>query len=145
MNHRTFTRQDYLNIEDIRALNVEMTELAGMRASIFGADTPVVGINTATGAATMPTPAFINQIERNIDALAGAVPPAGMQPTRTWLGEGRDMPLLSFRDANRWFESLRLIRASLMGRGHDFKATGSYVAGGCGLRQKLRIVGGVDT
>ena len=142
MTHRTFTRQDYLSIEDIRVLNTEMAALAALGEEIFGAmATPIVNINTAQGINTMPTPSYINQIERNIDALADAAPPAAIQPTRTWLGENRDVPRLSFRDANRWFESLRLIRASLFGRRHDFKATGSYAAGNCGLRQRIRSVG----
>ena len=142
MEHRTFTSQDYLSIQDIRALNTEMAALAALRESIFGAlAVPVVNINTAMGMTTIPTPDFVNQIERNIDALADGAPPVAMQPTRTWLGEGRDAPLLSFRDANRWFESLALIRQSLLGRGHDFKATGSYVAGNCSLRQRIRSVG----
>ena len=138
MTHKTFTRQDYLNIEDIRALNTEMAALAVLREEVFGVPMPVVNISSAMGVLTIAVPDFINQIERNIDALAGTAPPADMQPTRTWLGEGRDVPLLSFRDANRWFESLALIRQSLLGRGHDFKATGSYVAGENGLRQRIR-------
>ena len=140
MEHRVFTRQDYLNIEDIRALDMEMAALAALREEIFGPAAAIAALNTGQGAATIATPDFINRIERNIDALAGAAPPEAMQPTRTWLGEGRDIPLLSFRDANRWFESLSLIRQSLLGRGHDFRATGSYNAGSCGLRQIIRSV-----
>jgi hypothetical protein len=141
MTHKVFTRQDYLSIEDIRALNTEMAALAALREDIFGAvATPVVDINTVHGINTVPTPNYINQIERNIDALAGAAPPAVMEPTRTWLGENRDVPGPSFRDANRWFESLVLIRASFFGRRHDFKATGSYVAGSCAIRQRIRSV-----
>jgi len=138
MTHRVFTRHDYLNIEDIRALNTEMAALAALRESIFGAAPPVVNVATNQGVMTMATPDYVNQIERNIDALAGAAPPPGMQPTRTWLGENRDVPLLSFRDVNRWFESLRVIRASFAGRRHDFKASGSYVTGGCSMRQRIR-------
>ena len=141
MKHRIFTSQDFLSIEDIMALSTEMAALAQMRGAILGLAAPVVNINTGMGVLTMATPDFINQIERNIDALAGSAPPAAMQRTRTWLGEGRDVPLLSFRDANRWFESLVLIRQSLLGRGHDFKAAGSYVAGNCGVRQRIRSVG----
>jgi len=142
MIHRVFTRDDYLSIEDIRALNTEMAELATMREEVLGAAVPVVNISTTQGINTMATPDFINQIERNIDVLAGGAAPGAMQPTRTWLGENRDVPLLSFRDANRWFESLRLIRQSLLGRRHDFRATGSYVAGDDGQRQRIRSVGG---
>ncbi|MDR2183330.1 MAG: hypothetical protein LBE55_04075 [Clostridiales bacterium] len=142
MTHRIFTRNDYLSIDDIRALNTEMAALAALRKEIFGAAAAIGAINTAMGMMTIPTPDFINQIERNIDALAGAAPPAAMRPTRTWLGEGRDAPMLSHRDANRWFESLRLIRASLFGRSHDFKATGSYAAGNCAIRQRIRSVSG---
>jgi len=141
MTQRIFTRDDYLSIEDIRELNTEMAALAALREEIFGLAVPVVNINTGAGMNTTPTPQFVNQIERNIDVLAGGAAPGAMEPTRTWLGEGRDVPLLSFRDVNRWFGSLVLIRASLLGRGHDFKATGSYVAGSCAIRQRIRSVG----
>jgi len=138
MSRRTFTRHDHLSIEDIRVLNAEMAELATLRTEIFEAPVQFVSLNTNQGVTTIATPSYINQIERNIDALAGGAPPVGMQPTRTWLGENRDAPLLSYRDANRWFGSLALIRASLLGRGHDFKTTGSYAAGNCGIRQQIR-------
>ena len=141
MTQKTFTRHDYLSIDDITTLNTQMTTLAAKRREILGEDAALSTLNTSMGVTTMATVDLINQIERNIDALAGAAPPAAMQTTRTWLGEARDVPLLSFRDVNRWFESLALIKASLMGRGFDFKATGGYVAGNCGIRQKIR---GVD-
>jgi len=134
---KVFTRDDYLSIEDIRRLNEEIMAVAALRREVVG-DVGVVNIVTNMGTATMATPEYINQIERNIDALAGGVPPVGMQLTRVWLGEGRDVPFLSFRDVNRWFESVALVRASLLGRGRDFRATGAYVAGDCGVRQGIR-------
>ena len=145
MNHRTFTRHDFLSINDIMDLNTEMQALARLREDIFGVgqgESVVRNLDTHLGINTMASADFINQIERNIDALAGTVPPVGMEPTRTWQGENRDAPLLSFRDANRWFASVAIIRQSLMGRGHDFKSTGSYVAGLCDIRQRIRSVGG---
>ena len=141
MTQKTFTKNDYLSIDDITALNTQMAALAAKRRDILGDETPVENLNTTMGVTTMATIDLINQIERNIDTLAGAAPPAAMQPTRTWLGEARDVPMLSFRDANRWFESLAQIRISLLGRGFDFKATGAYEAGNCGIRQRIR---GVD-
>ena len=109
MNHKVFTRHDYLSIEDIRELNTEMQALA----LALGVLAQVSNLDTDLGTSTMATPALINQIERNIDVLAGAALPAEMQPTRTWQGENRDVPLLSFRDVNRWFESIGIIKQSL--------------------------------
>ena len=142
MNHKTFTRHDFLSIEDIRELSTEMTALAHMRQEIFGTVAPLFHLDISLGITTMASAEFINRIERNLDMLAGTAPPAGMEPTRTWQGENRDVPLLSFRDANRWFESVAFIRASLTGRSHGFRSTGSFVAGACGIRQKIRSAGG---
>ncbi|MCL2376303.1 MAG: hypothetical protein FWC76_02790 [Defluviitaleaceae bacterium] len=143
MARKVFTKDDYLSIEDIRELNTEMQALAGLREEIFGANLGAVrNLDISLGVTTMAGMDFINQIERNIDALAGTAPPAGMEPTRTWQGENRDAPLLSFRDVNRWFGSMAIIRQSLMGRSHGFRATGSHVAGPCNIRQKIRSVGG---
>ena len=145
MNHKVFTRHDFLSINDIMSLNTEMQSLARLREDIFGVGQGggvVRNLDTHLGAYTMASADFINQIERNIDALAGTVPPAGMEPTRAWQGENRDALLLSFRDVNRWFDSVTMIRRSLMGCDHNFKSTGSYVAGLCGIRQKMRSVDG---
>lgn len=103
---RRFTGDDFMSHEIIAELNRQMQELALMRG------VSIISLATGQGILMGATIHFFNSIERNIDALAGSSPPMGMQPTRTWLGEYNDVPLLSYRDVNRWFESVELIRAA---------------------------------
>ena len=138
MSFEPLTAEDFMSIDHMRQLNAEFESLEDLRKRIFGTDAGITLINVAQGTQTIPTPQFINIIERNIDTLTGATPLYGMEPTKTWLGESRDLEFLNYKDVNRWFESLNLIRASLMGRGYDFKVTGSFYVGSNKLRQKIR-------
>ena len=70
-------------------------------------------LDLSLGIATLPTAEFINQIERRLDALAGASPPQGWQATKTWRGGNNDDRWLDFNDVNRWFDNLHLIIGGL--------------------------------
>ena len=98
-----FSKDDFLNLDVFERLNAEFSRLAAVR----GVGVPL--LNLSAGIATLPLPAFINTIERNLDALARATPTATIPPTKTWLGEDRDGAWLNFEDVNRWFESLVII------------------------------------
>jgi len=141
MGWRLLVAGDFMRIEYIVELDAEFLAVALLRRDVFGV-LPVVaplGFFTQGGFGAMADVALFNQIERNIDVLAGVTPPAGMPPTRIWRGGLLDVPFLDYTDVNRWFESLRLIRESLMGRGSDFRVTGTYAAGGNAIRQKIRL------
>lgn len=132
--------EDFMDIEYIRRLDEEFLELAALREEIFGerGDVWGLGLFTSSGDSALATVAFMNRIERNIDALAGIAPPEGMKPTRVWRGGNLDREFLDFRDVNRWFESVAVIRASLLGRRQDFRRTGTFYAGASDLRQIVR-------
>jgi hypothetical protein len=73
-------------------------------------------VNTGGGIGTVPVPALINALERNIDMLAHGGYGAGrLQPTMTWQGEVNDVRRLDFSDVNRWLESIEVIDAVLRG------------------------------
>ena len=140
MEWRPLGAEDFMDIEFIRRLDGEFLELAGLREEIFGerGDVWGLGLFTFSGVSALASAAFMNRIERNIDALAGVVPPVGMQPTKIWRGENLDREFLDFRDVNRWFESVAIIRASFLGRRQDFRRTGTFFAGTSGMRQIVR-------
>jgi len=143
MNWTPLTAQDFMTIEYIIRLDAEFQAVAALRGELFGTMPAVTSLAffARNGIAAPAELALFNTIERNIDVLAGDAPPEGMLPTRLWRGEFADDPFLDFSDVNRWFDSLRLIRGSLMGRGNDFKTTGTYAAGTNPIRQKIRLGG----
>jgi len=104
---------DFMKIEYIVQLNAEMQRLANLRNRIIGGVAAINLPNVSQSVSTIPTPSFINLIERNIDVLAAGIEVRSMKPTRIWLGENRDNPLFSFDDVNRWVESLDLISKKL--------------------------------
>jgi len=132
---------DYMKVEYMQLLNAQFEELRGMAEAIFDRTLPLMTVPVVNGEASWLLTGHINVIERGINSLASLVRPEGLKPTRTWLGENRDIPLLDYNDVNRWFESLALIKAAMLGRGHDFKRTGSYAAATDILRQRIRVVG----
>ena len=97
--------------------------------------------NTSQGTYTTPFPALINIIEQNLDAIAaGGYRPSDMLATVRWMGEQNDIVRLSYRDVNRWFESMRLIEELILGIGERLLITGAFSAGGDRTRQNIRTV-----
>ena len=93
-----FSERDFLEVSVFEELNGLFAEAAAA-LGVLG----VVQLNLAAGVATVPDVQFINTIERNLERL-------GADDTKTWLGEDRDAQWLSFRDVNRWFESLEKLK-----------------------------------
>lgn len=104
-----------MDIDHMRQLNTEFTAVAQLRNNVLGGITPITMLLVGPGTLTVPTPQFVNTIERNLDELAAGTSVAGLEPTKTWLGEDRDGRFLDYKDVNRWFESLRLLRVHFGG------------------------------
>ena len=102
------TENDFMTLDILNRLSTELNELAERKG------VAITGLG-AIDQNLLPTAAFINNIERNIDNLAAATPPAIVPKTKTWLGlgEGKDEKWLDYNDVNRWFESLAIIRGAL--------------------------------
>ena len=100
----TFGANDFLEVAVFERLNELFAEVGGIRG------VAAVPLDLSQGMATVPTAAFVNVIERNLDALARGAPPAGMESTKTWLGGDADEAWLDYRDVNRWFDSLERLR-----------------------------------
>ena len=138
---RPLGRDDFMKVEYIEWISGEMETLRRMAEALFGRQLPAVFIPVAGGEAAVVLVSHINAIEAGIEQLGQLVgPPAEMKPTRIWRGEDKDDPFLDYRDVNRWFESLRLIRGAMSGRGHDFKRSGTHHTGTNLLRQRVRVV-----
>jgi len=138
MQYTPLTAKDYMKIDYIYMLNDEMINLREIAVQIFDNFMPFRMVPAISGEASVVTVDHINQIELAIGDLAAILRPAGLKPTRLWLGENSDNPLLDYTDVNRWFESFAVLRQALMGRGHDFKRCGSYTAGQNRVRQIVR-------
>ena len=93
----TFIADDFLEVAVLERLNELFAEVAGLRGVAL---TP---LDLSRGTATVPTASFINTIERNLEQLGAA-------GTKVWLGEDSDAVWLDYRDVNRWFNSLELLR-----------------------------------
>jgi len=141
MDWTPLAAHDYMRIDYINRLNAEFQAVADLVQEIFGTRPAVMplGIFTQHGMAAMAEVLLFEQIERNIDALSAVTRPERMPPTRMWRGGHLDDPFLDYTDVNRWFDSLRLIRLSLLGRASVERVTGTYAAGGNAIRQKIRL------
>jgi len=106
---RVFGPDDFLELSVFESLEAEFVQLEAARRAA-GRPVTLLRLDLSAGIATVPTPQFINVIEQNLLRLAGNPRPAGMQGTRNWLGEDRDWRWLNYRDVNRWFESLEILR-----------------------------------
>jgi len=106
---KEFGPDDFLGLDVFVSLNAEFLQIEAARRAV-GRPVQLVQLDLSAGMATVPTAAFINIIERNLDRLAGAGRPAQMEATKTWLGEDRDAAWLDYRDVNRWFASLAVLR-----------------------------------
>ncbi|MCL2168862.1 MAG: hypothetical protein FWB74_02425 [Defluviitaleaceae bacterium] len=93
-----FSERDFLEVSVFDELNRGFAEIAALRG-VGG----ILPLDLAAGTATVPTAAFINTIERNLERL-------GVAGTKVWIGEDRDAQWLSYRDVNRWFEGIESLR-----------------------------------
>ena len=110
MTWTNLTAESFLTPDMVTAINNETTTLAMFIVMRLGWQPPLVLPEVVRGTLTVPTAEFVNRIERNIDSLARDI--RHMVPaTKTWLGEDRDAEFLSYKDVNRWAESLGIIRA----------------------------------
>ena len=100
-----FTADDFLNIEDFRQIEDEIAKIANKRGVL------VQPLDLSQGVATIPMASFINIIEKNISALTEGLSIDGLEPTKTWMGEDGDENWLDYKDVNRWFDTLEIIRA----------------------------------
>ena len=105
---------DFMRVEYMLRLNGELAALRAAVLARFGVTLATTVVPVAGGEASPLLASHINIIERAIDDLAGVVRPEGLQATKTWRGENRDASFLDYRDVNRWFESLAIIRAAMV-------------------------------
>lgn len=103
------TAQDYMRPEHINNLWQEMLQLRdSMGMSISLNIIPFIGMGGNA------VPILFNMIEDNLRIFSNA---SGITipQTRLWRGGDADRPRLSFRDVNRWYDTLRIIRLGLQG------------------------------
>ncbi len=136
------TSTDTLKIEYITKLFQMQLLIQEIFLDTLGRNIDLTQIDTSKGEYTIPYPSFINVIERNLDALvANGYRPSTMRPTRTWLGETKDLPRLNnLDDVNRWFETLQLLEQLIISISQRTPVTGVCIVGSDRTRQVIRTV-----
>ena len=135
------TQNDFMSIELIELVLDKQQNVVKLFNDLLGYHVVIEGVDTSDGIKTVPFPAMINAIERNVGALKFFEHmPRTVEPTVHWLGERNDSPRLSYRDVNRWFESLEIIESMIRSIYSRSPITGSHASGPCRTSQILRRV-----
>ena len=108
-----FTAADYLRLEDLQGLYAKQQAAAEMFRETLTRDIPLEAPDLSQGAYTPAYPALFNVLEGNLRRLYEGFRTAQMQEARVWRGVEQDKPRLSAADANRWFETLELMRQQM--------------------------------
>ena len=124
------TASDRMSISVMDTLNEHFEHVADVFAAELSHVVPLRTIDTSAGILTMPTAAYINRIEDNIrDLSANGYHPSEMPAPKNWLGEDLDSPRLSYRDVNRWFESIGELINMAYGIKGRLPITGTFESG----------------
>ena len=76
-------------------------------------------------------------IESNLHKLTGGLPIHDMEPTRFWQGGTLDNPRFDYRDVNRWFRTIQLLRQYMLEM--QVRITNSFIIGYSFAHQASRI------
>ena len=97
------TKDDFLNMDVFRRVHQEAMRLSNLRGIMIS------NVFMNDDLTTNPSAAFVNFFERNLDRLAGVMPVVDIGQTKTWLGGADDDVWFSYKDINRWIDTLAKI------------------------------------
>ena len=135
------TANDYMSIEIFGQAYGYQERLRLLFFDLIQRVVHLAAPGTAAGEYTIPFPALVNVIERNIDTLhSGGYRPAGARNTATWLGEYSDEIRFTYQDVNRWFETFEQLEALIYCVAYRSLRTGTFTSGINYNRQLIRTV-----
>ena len=133
------TASDYMSIAFINQVRDNTLHVYDLVATYLHSSPKNFDIDTNAGYQTQPLPEYLNLIERNLDYLQSAITwDVNRQASRTWLGEYDDVPAFSYRDVNRWFHDLLIMKLALDGIPGMWRTCGTFSCGKHYITQLIR-------